>query len=369
MGRRPEGLKVVWREGWGIARFTWSGKRYFISTGERDPGRAEVEAARIYHEVTSGRRRRVAAGLRSKQPLDELFAGWLASLEGVLDVETIKTYRRTYVPTHFIPFFKRFDAIDEASLDAYGRSRLRKVLRKTLQKELGALRGFLRWCRQEGFLDAMPVFPEYPTTSKGKRAGKQRAKANELTEEQVVAAIARLPERSARVSKIDRCVFPVRSRFVLAYETGLRPSTLDVLEMPAHWRPGSRELVIPDEIDKTRFGRTLALTPEGVAALTEAAGGRTSGLIFGRHDYRTYLRKAGLDAELVSQLAPYDFRHARGTHLVDRGATLSGVAYQLGHTQLTTTSKYAHATKRAGDRALEAGSALSGSIPEREEKP
>jgi site-specific recombinase XerD len=94
-----------------------------------------------------------------------------------------------------------------------------------------------------------------------------------------------------------------------------------------------------------------------------------SGPIFGRHDYRVYLREAGLDDELRTQLAAYDFRHARGTHLVDRGAALSGVAYQLGHTQVSTTSKYAHATKRAGDAALAVGGAdLTGALPDQEKR-
>jgi integrase len=370
MGRRPEGLKVVWRDGWAVARFTWAGTRHFVSTGERDPERAQAKAAAIYHEVTSGRRRKVAAAIRVLQPLDVLFSEWLASLEGVLDPETIKTYRNTYVPTHFLQYFRSFDAIDDSSIDGYGRSRLRKVLRKTVYKEFGALRGFLRWCKQEGYLLEVPAFPEYPKTAKGKRSGKQRAKANSLSEENVLSAIRSLPLLSSRVSKIDRRPFAVRARFIVAYETGLRPSTLDALEIPTHWQPGSPLLLVTEEIDKTRYGRGLTLTDEARRALEETVAELriSRGLIFGRHDYRTYLRKAGLDEELQTQLAPYDFRHARGTHLVDRGAALSGVAYQLGHTQVSTTSRYAHATKRAGDEALQAGGALTGAITDPEDE-
>lgn len=372
MGRHAEGLKVVWRDGYGIARFTWQKKREFISTGERDPARAQAKAEQIYAEVIGGKRRKVSAALRVLQPLDQLFAEWLASLEGVLDESTIETYKDLYVATHFMPFFRSLDrAADEAAIDTYGRARLRKVLRKTVYKELGALRGFLKWCKMEGFIDALPAFPEYPKTAKGKRAGKHRAKANELTEEQVVRAIHSLPMISDRISKIDRRRFAVRPRFVVAYETGLRPASVDALEVPTHWRPGSKTLTITDEIDKTRFGRELTLTPPAVAALesTIALLGIERGPIFGRHDYRTYLRRVGLDEELKSPLAAYDFRHARGTHLTERGAALPGIAYQLGHTQLTTTSKYTHATKRAGDAALEVGGAdLSGSIPDQEKK-
>lgn len=369
MGRHAKGWSLVWRSGYASVRFTHAKARHFISTGETDPARAREQAARIYAEVVSGKRRKVSAAVRAIQPLEVLFAEWLASLEGVLDDETVKTYRRTYVPTHFVPWFKRFDAIDEASLDAYGRQRLRVVLKKSLFKELGALRGFLRWCKQEGFIDRVPDFPEFPRTSKGKRAGKQRAKANPLTESQVVTSIRSMPIVSRRISKVDRRLFVVRPRFVVAYEMGFRPATLDALSVPEHWQQGSTTITLTDDIDKARYGRELTLTPAAAEALEQAfiLGGSRPGPIFGKHDYRTYLRGAGLDEELPSRLASYDFRHARGTHLVDRGAALSGVAYQLGHTQVTTTNKYAHPTRRAGDAALEVGGAdLSGAVTDQE---
>jgi integrase len=361
MGRKAEGLKLVERDGYWYARFTWAKQRHFISTGESDRGRAQVEAERIYGEIVSGRRRKVSAAVRVSAPLVSLFSDWLATLEGVLDAQTLKTYRVTYVGRHFLDFFGKLDDVaDESQIDEYARVRLRKVLKRTVFKELGALRGFLRWAKMEGFITAIPAFPEFPKTVRGKRVGKQRAKANELTEAQVLAAIQALPAISARISKKDRKRFAVRARFVVAYETGLRPATLDALVLGEHWAPGLGFLTIPDEDDKTRFGRDIGLTGAAIDALHDtvrALGIRSGDLIFGQHDYRTYLKAAG-GVALVKKLAPYDFRHARGTHLANRGAALPGIAYQLGHTQLTTTNKYAHATKAAGDKALAAGGAL-----------
>lgn len=362
MGRRAEGLKVVWRDGWGYARFTWDKARHFIATGERDPARAEEKARAIYAEVVSGRRRRVNAAVRVLQPLEVLFADWLATLEGILDEETVKTYRVTYVP-RFVRFFKSLDrAVDDADIDAFGRDRLRNVLRKTLHKELGAFRQFLRWCKTEGIIDRLPAWPEYPRTAKGKRSGKQRAKPNELTEEQVVSEINRLPLLSDRISRRDRKPYAVRARFIVAYEMGFRPATLDAISVPEDWAPGRDTIRIDDEDDKARFGRVLTLTPSAKAALehTVETLGIKSGPIFGKHDCRTYLARAG-----VHGLASYDFRHARGTHLQERGATLPGTAFLLGHTQITTTNKYTHPNRKAGDAAIGVGGAdLSGSIPE-----
>lgn len=372
MGRRAKGVKVVWRNGIGYARFTWAKERHFVSTGETDRGRAKAEADRIYAEIVSGRRRKVSAAVRVSAPLEDLFGDWLATLEGVLDVETLRTYRVTYVAGHFLGFFGKLDDVaDESQVDAYARARMRKVLKSTVFKELGALRGFLRWAKMEGFITAIPTFPEFPKTSKGRRSGPQRAKANEMTEAQVVTAIAALPALSSRISKADRHRFAVRARFVVMYETGLRPATLDALRLGEHWSVGDTVMVIPDEDDKTRYGRTLTLTPMTIAALhdTVKALGLVDGdRIFGTHDYRTYLAAAG-QAAGIAKLTDYDFRHARGTHLANRGAALPGIAYQLGHTQLTTTNKYAHTTKAAGDTALTVGSALdtdSGAVTDQE---
>lgn len=372
MGRRPEGFTVIERDGWFSVRFTHKGKRHFIATGKSNRDEAEEEAAQIYADVLSGKRRRVSASSRVRQPLEEIFGEWLASLEGVLDRETISTYENTYVGTHFIPFFKTFERIsDEAIIYDYGRERLQQVLRKTMQKEMGAIKNFLRWCKMEGLIAVLPAWPEYPKTARGQRVGPQRAKANELDEIQVARAIANLPLISARISKRDRRLFAIRPRFVVAYETALRPATLDALSVPEHWAPGRSTIKIADEIDKVRFGRTITITETARKALefTVRELRIDRGLIFGQHDYRVHLRKAGLDDELETQLAAYDLRHARATHQAERGASLSGIAFGHGHTQLTTTAGYAHATKKAHEEALAVGGAdLSGAIPDLEEK-
>jgi site-specific recombinase XerC len=372
MGRHPEGFSLVERDGWFSVRFTHKGKRHFIATGKSDRGEAEEEAAQIYADVLSGKRRRVSASSRVRQPLEEIFGEWLASLEGVLDRETIATYENTYVGTHFIPFFKTFERIsDEALIYDYGRTRLQQVLRKTMQKELGAIKNFLRWCKMEGLIDALPTWPEYPKTARGQRVGPQRAKANALDELQVARAIGNLPLISPRISRRDRKHFAIRPRFVVAYETALRPATLDALSIPEHWAPGRSSIKVADDIDKVRFGRTLKITEVAQKALEFTARELRieRGLIFGEHDYRVHLRKAGLDDELETKLAAYDLRHARATHQLERGADLSGIAWNHGHTQTTTTAGYAHATRKAGEKALEVGGAdLSGAIPDLEEE-
>jgi site-specific recombinase XerC len=58
---------------------------------------------------------------------------------------------------------------------------------------------------------------------------------------------------------------------------------------------------------------------------------------------------------LPRETAPYDLRHAKGTHgLEASGGNLNGVAYLLGHKQVTTTNRYVHASQRAVSTVLDA---------------
>lgn len=111
-------------------------------------------------------------------------------------------------------------------------------------------------------------------------------------------------------------------------------------------------LIITDEIDKIRFGRELPLTDGARAALDSVCP--EAGIIFGKHDYRDQLEKAAavaLTPEKAKTFAGYDLRHARATQWAESG-NLVGVAYLLGHKQITTTNKYARPNRAAAERVL-----------------
>src|SRR5687768_17832221 len=105
---------------------------------------------------------------------------------------------------------------------------------------------------------------------------RRRGRATELSLDEVRAIIDRLPEWSTPRSTKP---FPVRSRFVVEFETTLRPATLDALSVPEHCQPGTAVLRISDEIDKARAGREVPLSKEASEALDAIAS--KSGLLFG----------------------------------------------------------------------------------------
>lgn len=371
MGRHAEGWKLVWRLGTKVVqrweagaiayvRFTHKETRYFLSTGEGDPSKADAACARGYSDVIQRGAPKPSKVALSREALPDVAARWLASVEGVLDPKTARTYEG-YVRKHFLPSFADLsELIELGRIRSYVTTRLRVVLRTSLQKELSALRGFLTWCRDEGYLGDLPEWVALssrqllPAKAAGRRSGPQRAKPNELSVADVEAFIDALPEMSERSDRRrkDSTRFPIKARFVVAYETGLRPATLDeALWSDLEKRDGRIYLVIRDEMDKARWGRDVPLTARAAEALDNIAS-RNDGKIFGQHDYRTAIRKACVLAGISLKVAPYDFRHARATHLLDAGASLTGVAFLHGHRQVTTTNRYTAPSEKAAAAAI-----------------
>lgn len=359
MARPSEGWRLRPHRVTGIqqVRFTHAGVQREISTGERDPGAAATEAARIYAEVISGRWDPLKTGsIRPGTPLDEAAADWLESLEGSLDVKTIEQYEM-YVVKLWTPFFETVDRVTTPSATDYIRHRLRQVIRRTLQKELSGLRGFMRWCEEPPRNRPAVFIPPPPAKAAGTPSTRpHKVGTVPLEPGQVAKILASLPVMS--VGRKGRKGFPVRARFIVAWETGLRPATLDEIRAPEDYRRGARRLKIRDEADKARFGREVPLTPEARAALNSVLG--EPGLIFGKHKYRDLLKEAGRAAGLskahAKDLSPYDFRHARGTFLTESsGGNLPGVAFLFGHKHVTTTAIYVHGSRKAAERVLASG--------------
>ncbi len=359
MARRPEGWRLVRdpRTGFYFVRFSLDGVRWSRSTGQRNPGPAKVEAARIHADALAGRighssspksevavneegRKGRASGRAVKVPkalaLDVLAALWLSTLGGALDDRTVEAYEG-YMKTHWLGFFGSLEGITEARADAYVRSRLKSVKRKTVLKELSALRRFLQWCVGEGHLEREPVVtsPRRTATGVEYKGGTYRKVRVDLTEAEVEAVLVELPERT-------RKGFAMRAFFTLMYESTLRRGTLFELMTPQDYAPGRELLRIRDEIDKARYGREVPLSARARAALDFACL-KKKGLIFGRGDYRYVLTKAALKAgfspERAKHLSYHDFRHASLTHLATRSTDLVGMAYLAGHRDVGTTAR------------------------------
>ncbi len=164
--------------------------------------------------------------------------------------------------------------------------------------------------------------------------------------EEVDALISNLPEMFRGA--------PVKARFIFAWETGLRPETTALIRSPGDYAKGRKTLRIRDEADKARYGREVPLSQRARDALDSVCP--EVGIIFGHHTYKGLLRRAardgGLPEEKASKITAYDFRHSRATHWVEHSQNLAGVAFLLGHREVTTLNKYVKPGQRAAEKVL-----------------
>jgi integrase len=196
----------------------------------------------------------------------------------------------------------------------------------------------------------VPSLPKKAVGTNYKR--RRRVAAIPLSPAEVQKIIRALPEWSSSPSVPEH---PIRARFIVAYETGLRPELLDKLSVPEHYRRGAKEINITPDLDKGRWARRVPLSSAARRALKRVCP--KDGIIFGHHRYDTALRKAALaampkDPERAKLFTGTHLRSARITHWVDEGAPLTGVQFLVGHEHLETTAKYVRPSERAAMAVL-----------------
>jgi site-specific recombinase XerC len=340
--------------------FTWGGCEVERSCGTTDQDVAATVAARIYAAYIArnpdGREARERRARSTHQrSLWGLVSEWLTAHASVADAGTVGLYS-LYWETHLEPFFERIENITEITAQEYRNHRLTKVQAVTVRKELSALRGFIAWASERGHMREVMVAgvpkrslgTKHENTEDGRR---MRGAAVELSPAEAEALIAELPEWTLATRTNQR--FPVRARFQLGYEMGLRPSTLDGLEIPRHWSPGKGRLLITSDIDKVGWERSLKLTKRAYIALESVADQLEPPCpIFGRHNYRRQLQRAAAEVLKRGGFAGGHMRHNRITHLLEQTGNMPGVQFIAGHKNTSTTSRYVKPSERAGDDVI-----------------
>lgn len=225
-----------------FVRFSHEGVRFEESTGTHDSKEAARRAAVVYADVVSGKRRPPARLLVDRStPVDELASLWLADIkyEGEPYFWFVRQWHR---------YFEVCGNLTRAKIAEYWRERLGVVLRRTLVKERGPLQDFVDWCAARKVFSSRFEVPPLPDGRKRQNQGtpfklRRRGAATEVSSLEARQIVLRLPEWSAS-KKTPR--FPIRVRFTVALETGLRPKTLDQLRVPENYEPGASVLTITD---------------------------------------------------------------------------------------------------------------------------
>ena len=352
MGRPTKGYTIRWRDSGPSVRFTHAGKPYDLGLGTRDREQAGREAARIYAEIVSGQRQPDSTQLVIEgHAITKVGGEWLDERGKRLRANTREIYEGYIVRlAASLPFVEDFT---EQNLERYALDRLCHVQKATVRHELSAARQILKYAYRHHYISSRPQFPELDRSERGtKYEHRRRTKAEPMSQGEVQKLLAAMPEWS-RSRKGNP--HPVRARFVLAYELALRPSLVDKLSVPQHWRPGAKEIWITQDTDKTKKGRPIPLTPRALAALESVAP--ESGLIFGKHDYRERLRAAAVVAfgkhdPRVDTFCGQHLRSAGGTHLLEITNDLTGVQQVMGHTKVDTTARYMRTSERQAAKVI-----------------
>jgi len=379
-GRPPEGWRLKLKRGRKTYTvvYTHNGREVERSTGRKDPREASEVAARIYADAVQKEpqvRRVVRRG--DSTPLEEVVTLWL-TLDTTIaptTVETFTTYGRHWCwlpPTpsgEVRPRWESLVDVTDATVKQYRNDRLTVVTAGTVRHELSALRKFLEWCTENGpvpgaperFLTRTVTVCGVPKKTTGQRFEKRRRKAApELSPEEVEALLAALPVWAAKGAglRADRAKmknrFPVRARFLVGYETGLRPSFLDVLRVPEHYRKGRSTITILVEHDKNRIAREVELTERARAALDAICP--DIGPIFGKHDYRIPLGRAAAEVLPPHKAAVFNgahFRSAQATHTLELTGNIPGAMELFGWTQVSTASRYTRPSQRAARKVID----------------
>lgn len=221
------------------------------------------------------------------------------------------------------------------------------LVRRSVARNLSALRSFFRWLVQQGLLPANPARRLAPV--RGQR------RLPDFLDREAVLALLSAPDPSTPLGLRDRALLE------LLYASGLRVGEvcrLDLSGLDLEGRQvrvmgkGSRERVVP--LGEPARRALQDYLQRGRPAL--AAGRGCPALFLNRYGERlsarsvqSLVRRYALQAGL-SGVHAHTLRHTFATHLLEGGADLRAVQELLGHAYPSTTQVYTHITEAQARR-------------------
>ncbi len=297
--------------------------------------------AALFHTLIARLERKLfPSAFKKKQNIKEL-SKWdidRAKLSaGVCDlsVQTIgylwNTILRTLPPHCVYP-----EDITSAVIEDYVLDRRKAGVRlQTLQaKELPAIKRILDRAYRLELIKALPIFP-----NKVLIRAIDRDPAHEgdnIPDEDIIAVFSQL-----RTDQLDFAVFIL--------ETGLRLYELSKVQFS--WIV-DKKLKLPSEATKTREPRDIALTEVAFRIAQKRF------LIHGDYIFNEALKmtwameRASKAAKLDYVVTCRDLRHTFASRQTNKGVPLTTVMAAMGHTSLSMTQKYIHASNSEKDKVL-----------------
>lgn len=236
--------------------------------------------------------------------------------------------------------------------------------KSSIARKLAAIRSFFKFSVREGLVLRNPArMVATPKLPKRVPAVLSAEDLNAFLDSVATGEprVARRPRKGGRQDEGRLMVRRDRAILELLYASGLRVSELTGLNLSDMDRKelmlrvrgkGSKERIVP-------YGGKAQLALEGYEALREEmlrkAGGRGDRQAVFLNHFGTRLtprsvarivKKYARLANVNWDLHPHSLRHAFATHLLADGADLRAIQELLGHSSLSTTQRYTHATIR-----------------------
>ena len=238
--------------------------------------------------------------------------------------------------------------------------------KSSMARKLAALRSFLKFCAREGMvrenaarLVATPKLPKRVPSILS--VGEMNAFLDGLA----TVPKPQAKRRSARSSEAaqDSALLLERDRAILEllYASGLRVSELTGLNRDDVDRKnlmlrvigkGNKERIIPYGAKaEEALGRYWPIRAKLLARSGKGADGRAvflnhTGRRMGNRSVARVVKKYVRLMNVNWDLHPHSLRHAFATHLLADGADLRAIQELLGHSSLSTTQRYTHASIR-----------------------
>lgn len=242
-----------------------------------------------------------------------------------------------------------------------------QLQKSSMARKLAALRSFLKFCAREGMvrenaarLVATPKLPKRVPSILSAEEMKEFLDGLATVQE---SRAKRQPTRRARAGQHSAIVLLQRDRAILEllYASGLRVSELTGLNVEDIDRQermlkvvgkGNKERIIPygskaeEALERYWPVRSKLLARAGRAADTRAVFLSHEGRRMGSRSVARMVKKYVRLMNVNGDLHPHSLRHAFASHLLADGADLRAIQELLGHSSLSTTQRYTHASIR-----------------------
>jgi integrase/recombinase XerC len=239
-----------------------------------------------------------------------------------------------------------------------------KLEKSSIARKLAAIRSFFKFAVREGIVVRNPA--RMVATPKLPKRIPAVLSAEDLNAflDSVVAGPAREPGRSVHASMTDDARLMVkrdRAILELLYASGLRVSELTGLNLGDMDRKelmlrvrgkGNKERIVPfggkaeQALEAYQPVREELLRKAGAQGDRQAVFLNHFGTRLTQRSVARLVKKYARLANVNWDLHPHSLRHAFATHLLADGADLRAIQELLGHSSLSTTQRYTHATIR-----------------------